>query len=93
MLIGKFAMINNGVLLGVFKFDRSVLINTFQAGNNLDFDLVTCRSESLTDDIDYECWPGGLGHLFKVNVNRKLSKDKWLIPDYLTTYSCKSYGL
>jgi hypothetical protein len=67
--IGKFALIDDGVLQVVRKLDRSVVINTFQSCNNCVLDLVTTESPSLADDMDYEFWLAALGPLFKGNIN------------------------
>jgi hypothetical protein len=52
--IGKFALIDDGVLSVVRKLDRSVVINTFQSGNDFVLDLVPSESGSLADDTDYD---------------------------------------
>jgi hypothetical protein len=70
--IGKFALINDGVLQAVRKLDRSVVINTFQSGNDFVLDLVLSESALLADDKDYDLWHTALGHPFKANGNRKL---------------------
>jgi hypothetical protein len=70
--IGKFALIDDGVLQVVRKLDRSVVINTFQSGNEFVLDHVPSETSSLADDTDYVFWHAALGHPFKANVNRKL---------------------
>jgi hypothetical protein len=72
--IGKFALIDDGVLKVVRKLHRSVVINTFQFGNNFVLDLVASESASRAEDTDYDFWHPALGHPFKANVNRKLSE-------------------
>jgi hypothetical protein len=52
--IEKFTLIDNGVLQGVRKLDRSGVINTFQSGNDFVLDLVLSETASLTDDTDYD---------------------------------------
>jgi hypothetical protein len=79
--VGKFTLIDGGVLQVVRKLDRSVVINTFQSGNNCVLDLVPSKSASLADNTDYDFWHAVLGHPFKANVNRKLCKDGYLFPD------------
>jgi hypothetical protein len=85
--IGKFALIDDGVLQVVRKSDRSVVINTFQSDNDFVLDLVPSESASLADDTDYDFWHAALGHAFKVNVNRKLYEDGYLIPDCPSTFT------
>jgi hypothetical protein len=46
-------MIDDGVLQVDRKFDRSVVINTFQSGKDFILDLVPSESVSLANDIDY----------------------------------------
>jgi hypothetical protein len=86
--IGKFALIDDGVLQVVHKLDRSVVINTFQSSNDFVLDLVLSESASLADDTDYDFWYATLGHPFKANVNRKLYEDGYLIPDCPSTFTC-----
>jgi hypothetical protein len=74
--IGKFALIDDCILQVVRKLDRSVVINTFQSGNDFVLDLVPSESASLADDTDYDVWHATLGHPFKANVNRKLYEDE-----------------
>jgi hypothetical protein len=50
--IGKFALIDDGVLQVVRKLDRSVAINAFQSGNDFVLDLEPNESASLADDTD-----------------------------------------
>jgi hypothetical protein len=52
--IGKFALINEGVLQVVRTLDRSVVINRFQSGNHFVLDLVPRKSASLGDHMDYD---------------------------------------
>jgi hypothetical protein len=87
-LIWKFALIDDGVLQVVRKLDRSVVINTFQSGNDFVLDLVLSESGYLTDDTDYDFWHAALGHLFKANVNRKLYEDVYLTPDCPSNVTC-----
>jgi hypothetical protein len=79
--IGKFALIDDGVLQVVRNLDRSVVIYTFQSGNDFVLDLVPSESASLADDTDYDFWHAALDHPFKATVNRKLYEDGYLIPD------------
>jgi hypothetical protein len=62
--IGTFALIDDGVFQIIRKLDRSVVINTFQSGNDFVLDLVPSESASLADDTDYEFWHATLGHPF-----------------------------
>jgi hypothetical protein len=73
--IRKSGLIDDGVLQVVRKLYRSVVINTFQSGNDFALDLVPTESASLADDTDYDVWHAALGHLFKANLNRKLYED------------------
>jgi hypothetical protein len=91
--IGKFALIDDGVLQVVRKLDRSVVINTFQSGNDFVLDLVPSESASLADDPDYDFWHAALGYSFKANVNRKLYNDGYLIPDCLSNFPCNPCAL
>jgi hypothetical protein len=91
--IGIFALIDDGVLQVVRELDRSVVINTFQSGNDFVLDLVLSESGSLTDDTDYDFWHAALGHLFKANVNRKLDEDGYLIPDCPSNFTCNLCAL
>jgi hypothetical protein len=91
--IGKFALIDDGVLQVVRKFDRSVVINTFQSANDFVLDLVPSESASLADDMDYDFWLAALGHPFKAKVNRTLYEDKNLIADCLSTFTCNPCAL
>jgi hypothetical protein len=70
--IGKFALIDDGVLQVFRKLDRSVVINTFQSGNDFGLDLAPSESGSLADDTNYDFWSAALGHRIKANMNRKL---------------------
>jgi hypothetical protein len=79
--IGKFTLIDDGVLHVVRKLHRSVVINTFQSGKDFVRDLVPSESASLANDTDYDFWHATLGHPFKAKVNRKLYEDGYLIPD------------
>jgi hypothetical protein len=85
--IEKFALSNDGVLQVVRKLDRSVIINTFQSGNDVVLDLVPSESASLADDMDYDFWYAALGYPFKADVNRKLYEDGYLIPDCPSTFT------
>jgi hypothetical protein len=76
--IGKFALIDDGVLQVVRKLNRSVVINTFQSGNDFVLDLVPNESASLADETDYDFWHAALGHPFKANVNRKTLR-RWIL--------------
>jgi hypothetical protein len=91
--IGKFALIDDGVLQVICKLDRSVVIDTFQSGNDFVFDFVPSESALLANDTDYDIWHAILGHPFKVTVNRKLSKDDYLIPDCNSNYTCNVCAL
>jgi hypothetical protein len=51
--MGKFALINDGILQVVRKLGRSVVINTFQSGNNFVLDLVPSESPLIVDGTDY----------------------------------------
>jgi hypothetical protein len=48
--IGKFTVIDAGVLLVFRKLDRYVVINTFQSGHEFVLDLLPSESASLADD-------------------------------------------
>jgi hypothetical protein len=63
--IGKFALINDGILQVIRKIDRPVVINTFQSGNDFVLDLVPNESASLADEADYDVWHAPLGHPVK----------------------------
>jgi hypothetical protein len=76
--IGIFALIDDGVLQVVRKLDRSVVINTFQSGNDFVLDLVSSESASLADNTDYDFWHPALGHLFKPNVNQETLR-RWIL--------------
>jgi hypothetical protein len=91
--IGKFALIDDGVLQVVPKIDRSVVINTFQSINDFALDLVQSESASPANDIDHECWHATLGHLFKPNVNQKLYEDGYVIPYCSSTFTCNPCAL
>jgi hypothetical protein len=82
-----------GALQGVRKLDRSVVIITFQCGNDFVLDLVPSESASFADDTDYDFWHAALGHPFKANVNRKLYEDAYLIPDCPSTFTCNPCNL
>jgi hypothetical protein len=91
--IGKFALIDDGVLQGVHNFDRSVVINTLQSSNDFVLDLVPIKSTSLADDTDYDFWHATLGHPFKANLNRKLYEDGYLIPNCPSNITCNPCAL
>jgi hypothetical protein len=91
--IGKFALIDDGVLQVVRKLDRSVVINTFQSGYDFVLDLVRSESGSLADDMDYDFWHAALGHPFKAKLNRKLYEDGYLIPDCPSNFTCNPCAL
>jgi hypothetical protein len=91
--IGKLALIDDGVLQVVRKLDRSVVINTFQSGNDFVLDPVPSESASLADDTDYDFWHAALGHPFKANVNRKVYEDGYLIPDCPSNCICNPCAL
>jgi hypothetical protein len=91
--IGKFTLIDHGVLRVVRKLDRSVVINTFQSGNDFVLDLVPSESASLADNMDYDFWHATLGHPFKANLNRKLYEDGYLISDCLSNFTCNPCAL
>jgi hypothetical protein len=91
--IGKFALIDDGILQVVRKLDRSVVINTFQSGNDFILDLVQSESASLADDTDYDFSYTALGHLFNANVNRKLYENGYLIPDCPSNFTCNLCAL
>jgi hypothetical protein len=84
-IIVKVVMIDVGVLQVVHNLDRSVVINTFQSGNDFVLDLVLSKSASLADNTAYDFWHAALAYPFKANVNRKPYKDGYLIPDCRTT--------
>jgi hypothetical protein len=88
-----FALINDGVLQVVCKFDRSVVKNSFQSGNDFVHDLVLSESASLADDTDAECSHAALGHPFKANLNGKLYEYGYLIPDCASNLTYHPYGL
>jgi hypothetical protein len=69
-MIGKFGLINDGVLQVGYKLHRSIVINTFKSGNTCILDLVLCESESVGNDTDYNIWHLALGHPFIANVNQ-----------------------
>jgi hypothetical protein len=48
--IGKFVLIDDGILKVIHKLDRSVVIKTFQSDNDFVFDLLPSESASLADD-------------------------------------------
>jgi hypothetical protein len=91
--IGKFALIDDGGLQIIRKIDRSVVINTFQSGNDFVLDLVPSESASLAEDTDYDFWHAALGHPFKANMNRKLYEDGYLIPDCPSNFTCNPCAL
>jgi hypothetical protein len=86
-------VIDDGVLQWVRQLDRSVVINTFQSGDDFVLDLELIESGSLTDDTDYDFWHAALDHLFKANVNRKLYEDGYLIPDCPSNFTCNPCAL
>jgi hypothetical protein len=86
--IGQFALIDDGDLQVVQKLDRSVVINSFQSGNDFVLDLVPSESASLANDTDYDFSHAALGRLIKANLNRKLYKDGYLIPDCPSNFTC-----
>jgi hypothetical protein len=86
--IGKLALVDDCILQFVCKNDRSLVINTFQSGNDFVLDLVLSESASGARKTDYDFWHPTLGHPFKANVNRKLYKDRYLIPDCPSTFTC-----
>jgi hypothetical protein len=73
--------------------DRSVVINTFESGNDFVLYLVPSESASLADDTNYDVWHAALGHPFKANVNRKLYEDGYLIPNCRSNFTCNPYTL
>jgi hypothetical protein len=86
--IGKFALMNDGVLQVVHQIDRSLGINTFQSSNDFVLDLVRSESASLADDTDYDFRYTAVGHPFKANMNRKLYNDEYLIPHCPSNFNC-----
>jgi hypothetical protein len=86
-------MIDDGLLQVVRKLDRSVVINTFQSSNKFVLDLVPSESASLANAQDYDFWHAALGHPFKANMDRKLYKDGYLIPDYPSNFPSKPCAL
>jgi hypothetical protein len=86
--IGKFALIDDGILQVVRKLDRCVVIHTFQSGHDFVLDLVPSESASLANDTDYEFWHAALGHPFKANVNPKLYEDGYLNLDCPSNFTC-----
>jgi hypothetical protein len=72
MLIAKFVLIDNGVIQVVRKFDRAVVLHTFQSDNDFVLDLVPSESASLAQGSDYDFWYAALGYAFKPKVNRNL---------------------
>jgi hypothetical protein len=91
--IGKYALIDDGILQVVRKLDRSVVIHTFQSGNNFVLTLVPSESASLADDTDYDFLHAPLGHPFKATVNRTLYEDGYLIPDCPSNFTCNPCAL
>jgi hypothetical protein len=67
--MGKFALIDDGVLQVNRMFDRSVVITIFQSGNNVVLDLIPSESASIADDTDYDFWHAALDHPFKASMN------------------------
>jgi hypothetical protein len=88
MLIGKFALVDVGVLQVVCKIDRSVLINTFPSSNDCVFDLIRSESSSVLYDTDFDFWHAAVGHQIKANVNRKLCEAGYLIPECPSKFTC-----
>jgi hypothetical protein len=86
--LGKFALIDHGVLQVGRKLDRSVVINIFQSGDDFVLNLVPSESASLANNTDYDFWHAALGHPFKANVNQNLSEDGYLIPACPSTFTC-----
>jgi hypothetical protein len=84
--IWKVVLINDGVSQVVHKLDKSVIILTFQSGNEFIHDPVQSESGSLADDTDYECWHTLLGHLFNTNVIQNVYEDGYLILEYQSTF-------
>jgi hypothetical protein len=91
--IGKFALIDDGVFEGVRKLDRSVVINTFQSGNDFVLDLEPSESASLGDDRDYDFSHAAVSYPFKANVDWKLYEDGYLIPDCPSNFTCNPCAL
>jgi hypothetical protein len=91
--IGKFALIDDGVFQVVRNVDRSVIINTFQSGNDVVLELILSESASLADDTDYDFWHAALGHPFKANMHRKLYEDGYQIPDCPSAFTCNPCAL
>jgi transposase InsO family protein len=56
-------------------------------------DLVPSESASFAHDTDYDLWHSALGHSFKTTVNWNLPKDGYLIPDYLSNFTCNLCAL
>jgi hypothetical protein len=79
-------LINDGLLKVVRKFDRSVVINTYQSSNDFVLNLIRSESALLAEDTDYELWNLALGHPFKAIMNRILYEDEYLIPDCSLTF-------
>jgi hypothetical protein len=91
--IGKFALIDDGVLQVVRKLDRSVVINTFQSGNDFVLDLLPSESASPASEPGYDFWHAALGHPSKGNLNSKLYEDGYLIPPAPSDFTCNPCAL
>jgi hypothetical protein len=52
--IGRFTLIDEDLLQVVRKSDRSVVINTFQSGNDFVLDLIPSESAAPASDSEYE---------------------------------------
>jgi hypothetical protein len=91
--IVKFPMINDGVLQVVHPIDRSVVINPFQLSKDFGIYLVPSESALLADGMDYDFWHMALGHPFKGNMNRKLSKYGYSIHDGPFNFTYNPCGL
>jgi hypothetical protein len=86
--IGNFTLINDSVLQIIRKLVRSLVINTFQSGNDFVLDLVSSECPSLANDMGYEFWHPALDQPIKANLNRKLYEDGYLIRDCLSNFTC-----
>jgi hypothetical protein len=93
MSIGKFAIIDDGVLQLVRKIDRSVVINTFQSGKVFVLDPVPSESASLADNTDYDIWHAVLGPPFKANLTRKFYEAGYLILACLSNCTSNPFAL
>jgi hypothetical protein len=50
-------------------------------------EVVVSESASLTDNIDYNFLHAALAHPFKANMNQELYQNRYLIRDYVSTFT------